>query len=243
MKGIILAGGYATRLKPLTDNQPKHLLPINDKPMIEYLIEQIIALTIDHFYLVTNAKFAHNFEEWIAQTKWKDKITIVNDGTTCNEDRLGSIGDMQFVVDKYNLDDDLFVFGADNLTDFDFNEMIKIFQATGKPTVGAYDVGDLEIVKQCSEVGTHDDGKIHTFQEKPQDPKTTHICTCFYIVPKSQLSAFKHCIADGRHDKAGELVAELMKSTDVFAVAHSGYWFDIGTPKTYHEAQEFFKNR
>ncbi len=65
MKLIILAAGYATRLYPLTLNQPKPLLPVAGKPMLEHVLDNISTIRdIDHAYIVTNAKFVTHFEKW-----------------------------------------------------------------------------------------------------------------------------------------------------------------------------------
>jgi len=98
MIGIILAGGYATRLKPLTDNIPKHLLPIKDKPMLTYLLESINSLSLDKVYLVTNNKFADQFTHWLASTPFANQVTVINDGTNSNDDRLGSLGDILYTI-------------------------------------------------------------------------------------------------------------------------------------------------
>lgn len=243
MIGIILAGGYATRLKPLTETQPKHLLPINDRPMIEYLFDELVDLPITHYYLVTNNKFAHNFEEWLEKQPqvWRNCITIVNDGTTSNEDRLGSLGDIKFVLDEYNIEDDLFVFGADNITDFPFSKLVSVFNETQKPVVGVYDVKDLVLATQFGVMDVDEHGRIASFEEKPAEPKSTLISTLFYVLPKEVKQSLVKCCELGMHDKAGNLIAELVSSDHVYAVAHDGYWFDIGTHETYKQAQEYFE--
>ena len=90
MKALILAAGYATRLRPLTDSIPKQLLPVGGRPMVDWILDRIVETSADEIHLVTNARFAEDFERWAAD---KD-VRIHNDGTTSNEDRLGAIGDM-----------------------------------------------------------------------------------------------------------------------------------------------------
>ena len=88
MKQVILAAGYATRLYPLTENTPKPLLPVGGRPMLEHVLASSEAIGgIDHTYVVTNEKFAGHFEDWRA-TQPHRACTVVNDGTTSNEDRL-----------------------------------------------------------------------------------------------------------------------------------------------------------
>jgi len=86
MKVIILAAGYATRLYPLTLTQPKPLLPVAGKPMIEYVLDNLAPIGgLERVYVVTNAKFATHFQKW-ADTYHaghpKLDFTVVNDGST-----------------------------------------------------------------------------------------------------------------------------------------------------------------
>src|SRR5262249_19768711 len=119
MKLIILAAGYATRLYPLTLNQPKPLLQVAEKLMLEHVIDNISTIRApDHGSLVTNAKFAGHFEQWadsFDRPNLHFSFTIVNDESTDEANRLGAIGDMHLVLKKYEIDDDIIVFGGDNL--------------------------------------------------------------------------------------------------------------------------------
>src|ERR1700685_2399611 len=119
MKVIILAAGYATRLYPLTLTQPKPLLPIAGKPMVEHVLDNLAPITeIDRVYVVTNAKFAGHFQKWSENyraTKSKFEFTIVNDGSTDDSNKLGAIGDINYVLKTQNVDDDLIIVGGDNL--------------------------------------------------------------------------------------------------------------------------------
>src|ERR1700730_16477846 len=97
MKLIILAAGYATRLYPLTLSQPKPLLEVAGKPMIDHVLDNLAAIDhIDHAYIATNAKFAGHFQRWadkyLAQAAFA--LTIVNDGCTDDANKLGAIGDL-----------------------------------------------------------------------------------------------------------------------------------------------------
>jgi glucose-1-phosphate thymidylyltransferase len=242
MKGIILAGGYATRLHPLTEHQPKHLLPIVNRPMLEYLLDELEPLEIDHYYLVTNAKFAQRFTDWTTTLKpeWRKKITVVNDGTTSNEDRLGSLGDILFTIDKFNIQDDLFIIGADNLTDFAFQRLLDTFNEHKQPVVGVYDVKDIHLAKQFGVIEVNDLGVIASFEEKPEKPKSSLISTLFYILPIETFPIIVECVACGKADKAGNLIEALVARGHVYVVSHDGHWFDIGTHETYEQAKEFF---
>ena len=245
MKGIILAGGYATRLHPLTIDQPKHLLPIANRPMMEYLLDELQPLDIDTYYLVTNEKFASHFTKWVATlpAEWREKLVVVNDNTSSNEDRLGSLGDIMFTIEKYQIEDDLFIIGADNLTDFAFQKLIDAFEEHKHPVVGVYDVKDLHLAKEFGVIEVNDLGVIASFAEKPQQPKSTLVSTLFYILPEDCFAVLAECVASGKTDKAGFLVEALVRRGHVYVVSHDGHWFDIGTHDTYKQAQNFMASR
>src|ERR1051325_4162316 len=111
MKVLILGAGYATRLYPLTLTQPKPLLPVAGKPMIEHVLDNIAPIgNIERVYVVTNAKFAGHFQKWADDyraTKSKLDFTIVNDQSTDDSNKLGAIGDIHLVVSKEKIQDDL----------------------------------------------------------------------------------------------------------------------------------------
>src|SRR5438309_1296128 len=98
MKLVILAAGYATRLYPLTLTQPKPLLPVAGKPMINYVLDNVASIEgINQVYVVTNAKFAGHFQRWADQYRTEHPrlmFTIVNDGSTDDSNKLGAIGDL-----------------------------------------------------------------------------------------------------------------------------------------------------
>src|SRR5215211_7903083 len=152
MKVVILAAGYATRLYPLTLTRPKPLLPVAGKPMIEHVLDNLAPMGgLDRIYVVTNAKFANHFQEWADQyraTKSKLDFTIVNDGSTDDTNKLGAIGDLHLVLTKENVNDDLIVVAGDNLFDSSLEGFPEFCLRIQAPTVGVYDVGDLEQIKK-----------------------------------------------------------------------------------------------
>src|SRR5690348_16915201 len=126
MKLIILAAGYATRLYPLTLNQPKPLLPVAGKPMLEHVLDNVSTIdVIDHAYIVTNEKFVDHFQQWSNGYQHPNlhfSFTTVNDHSTDDTNKLGAIGDLHLVLTTYNLDDDIIVVGGDNLFSNDLRD-------------------------------------------------------------------------------------------------------------------------
>jgi glucose-1-phosphate thymidylyltransferase len=245
MKVLILAAGYATRLYPLTLTQPKPLLPVAGKPMIEYVLDNLAPIGgIDRVYVVTNAKFAGHFQKWADQyraTKAQLEFTIVNDGSTDDSNKLGAIGDLNLVTTKENVNDDLIVVAGDNL----FNQSLEGFGAVCRsrkaPVLGVYDVGDLEQVKKYSSIELASDGRITNFLEKPQNPKSSLIGIALYYYPKTVLPLIKQYIAEGNNpDQPGRLVQWLFPRTPVYTWSVPGLWFDIGSKETLEEANRIF---
>src|SRR5438105_2201222 len=145
MRALILAAGYATRLRPLTDRVPKQLLPVGGRPMVDWILDKLREAGIDEVHLATNGRFAADFERWAAG---KD-VRVHDDGTTSNETRLGAIGNLRFVRERAALDDDLLVVAGDNLFDYALADLVGFWR--GKPrssAVAVHDVGDHELARQ-----------------------------------------------------------------------------------------------
>ncbi len=245
MKVLILAAGYATRLYPLTLTQPKPLLPVAGKPMIEYVLDNVAPIGgIDRVYVVTNAKFAGHFQRWADQyraTKSPLHFTIVNDQSTDDSNKLGAIGDLHLVINQEKVDDDLLVVAGDNLFSESLEQFGALCRAKQAPVLGVYDVRSLEQVKKYSSIELASDGRITSFQEKPQDPKSTLIGIALYYYPRNVLPLIKQYIAEGNNpDQPGRLVQWLFPRTPVYTWTVPGLWFDIGAKDTLDEASRIF---
>ena len=177
MKVIILAAGYATRLYPLTLTQPKPLLPVAGKPMIDYVLDNLAPIGgIDRIYVVTNAKFADHFQKWATDYhahKAKLNFTIVNDRSTDDSNKLGAIGDIRYVLQTQNVTDDIIVVAGDNLFSDTLADFGRFCREKKAPVLAVYDVGDLEQIKKYNAITLDGDGRITFFEEKPKNPAST----------------------------------------------------------------------
>jgi glucose-1-phosphate thymidylyltransferase len=244
MKVLILAAGYATRLYPLTLTQPKPLLPVAGKPMIEYVLDNIAPIGVDRVYVVTNNKFADHFQKWADNyraTKAKLDFTIVNDNSTDDSNKLGAIGDMHLVINREKIDSDLIVVAGDNL----FSEPIKGFgdfcREKNAPVLGVYDVGSLEQIKKYNSINVDAHGKITYFEEKPAKPTSTLTGIALYYYPKHILPLINQYVAEGNNpDQPGRLVQWLYTRTPVYTWTVPGTWYDIGSKETLEEANRIF---
>jgi glucose-1-phosphate thymidylyltransferase len=221
VKALILAAGYATRLRPLTDSIPKQLLPVGGRPMVDWILDRIVETNVDEVHLVTNARFSQDFELWAAD---KD-VCVHNDGTTSNEDRLGAIGDIQFV----GLDDDLLVIAGDNLFDYSLAEYEYYWRERDGSCIAVYDVGDLELAKKYGVVDVDGDDRVTGFVEKPEHPPTTLCATATYLYTREHVALVGTYLAAGNPpDQPGNFVAWLHTRAPVYAYRFVGEWYDIG---------------
>jgi len=242
MKVLLLAAGYATRLYPLTLNTPKPLLEVAGKTVIGYIFDLIEPLKeVDEVFIVTNKKFYQNFEDWKQNFSSSKKITVIDDGTTSNETRLGATGDIEFVIGKESISDDLLVLAGDNLFKADLSIFIN-FCISKKPsiTIGLYDIKDLILAASYGIVSIDKNNKIINFKEKPANPASTLAAMCLYFFPKERLSIMKRYMGmDNAKDAPGYFLEWLYKRESVFGyVFKDKKWFDIGDKKSLEEADK-----
>lgn len=246
MNVLILAAGYATRLYPLTLNKAKPLLDVAGKPMIEWVLDNLAPIPgIERVYVVTNNKFASDFQAWAdGYVKRQPKLSfkIVNDGSTNDTDKLGAIGDIHFVVNRENLaNSDLLVVAGDNL----FSESVGAFASHARnfpATLAVYDVGDLEAVKKYNSITTDGSARITHFEEKPANPTSTVTGIALYYYRKDVVPLINTYIAEGNNpDQPGRFVQWLYPRTEVSTWNVPGIWFDIGSKETLEEANTIFR--
>ena len=235
MKAIILAAGYATRLRPLTDTWAKELLPVGGRPIIDRIVGGLSTVDeIDAVHVVTNARKAAGFHAW---SEGHD-VTVHDDGTTSNEDRLGAVGDMQFVIDRAGLDDDLLVIAGDNLFDFSVPAFVSFWRSKGRASaVAVRDVGSLELAAQYGIVALAEDARVTDFVEKPADPPSTLAATATYLFHREHAALIRSYLAAGQSaDQPGRFVAWLQRHEPVYGWVFDSTWYDIGNYEQLLEA-------
>ncbi|NQS99994.1 MAG: nucleotidyltransferase family protein [Candidatus Omnitrophica bacterium] len=246
MKSLILAAGYATRLYPLTLNTPKSLLPVGGVPTIELIIRDLEKINeIEQILVVTNDKFFQQFKDWQQQFSSTRPIKIINDGSTSEQDRLGAIGDINFVIAQEKIADDLLVIGGDNLFELGLREFID-FAKLKLPacSVGLHKLENKEEVRRYSQVTLDGNKRITEFIEKPKNPSSTLVAKCVYLFSKNELGLIADYIAKGNPiDAPGNYIGWLCHEVAVYGFTFSGKWYDIGNYQTYQQADRDFKER
>ncbi|MEP6809080.1 MAG: nucleotidyltransferase family protein [Chthoniobacterales bacterium] len=246
MNVLILAAGYATRLYPLTLSKAKPLLEVAGKPMIEWVMDNLAAVPgIETVCVVTNSKFASDFQTWASGYQERNpnrKITVVNDGSTDDSDKLGAIGDINLVLVREDLGSaDLLVVAGDNL----FSEPLTAFVQSAQgsdATLATYDVGDLEAIKKYSAITLDGEGILTSFEEKPTDPKSTLTGIALYYFSKETVPLFTTYLAAGNNpDQPGRFIQWLYPRKRVRTHQIRGTWFDIGSKETLEEANVLFQ--
>ena len=243
MKAIVLAGGHATRLWPITKNRAKPLLPLGERPIIDYIIDDME--DVDEIIISTNEKFAGDFEDYKDEYN-RDNVRVVVEEQDSEEEKPGTIGAIIKLLDKEGLEDDLLVIGGDNYYSFDIADFIDFSQEREAPANVVYDVKDKDMATSFGIVDTEGD-EITGFEEKPDVPPSTLASTACYFFPEENVSLFhdyeEHfketdIPAEQYLDEPGRLIEWAHEQTPMYAYSFTGDWFDIGTPEGYINAME-----
>ena len=245
MDVIILAAGYATRLYPLTLEKAKPLLEVAGKPIIEWGLDTLANVPgLGTIYIVTNDKFANDFQAWADRYQHRQlqfKFKIINDGSKSDDDKLGAIGDINFVITRESLTkSDLLIVAGDNL----FSESLAGFVEYAKKTeatVAVYDVGDLEKIKKYGNITIDSGGVITHFEEKPEKAQSTLAAVALYYYSHEMIPLLTTYLAAGNNpDQPGRFVQWLYTRKPVKTFQIKGKWLDIGSKETLKEANGIF---
>jgi len=241
VKAIILAAGYATRLRPLTDNFPKPLLPVGGRPMLDWIVERVQEVEeIDGIHVVTNARYAGDFERW-AEGRG---IHVHDDGTTSNEDRLGAVGDMRFTVEDAGLQGEhLIVIAGDNLFDYSLANYVEWWHDKGTASaIAVRRIPDRELIKQYGVITVDDDERITSIVEKPEEPKSDLAATATYIYHREHAALLQEYLDGGNPpDQPGRFPAWLVDRAPIYGYAFPGLWMDIGDREQLLEADNLLR--
>ena len=242
MKNIVIAAGYATRLGELTRNFPKPLLKIGNSTILGRMLDDIDKIPeVDEHIIITNHKFAPIFDEWVSGLHYTKPVTIMDDGTSTNETRLGAVCDLLFAMEKLDLDDDLLVVAADNILEFSFKEFVDFAYQKQTSCIMCHEQPSIEKLQRTGVVVLDDNNKVLEMAEKPEVPKTHWAVPPFYIYLKKDLELVRHSVENGcGKDAPGNLAHYMVEHTTMHAWPMSAGRFDIGSLDTYYEAQRIY---
>lgn len=236
MKCIILAGGFATRLWPLTENKAKPLLHLKDRPLVSHIVEKLPLDT--EIIISTNAVFEEEFKEWAKKFPERNLKIFVEDSIG-DDLKKGALGATALVIETEKIDEDLLLLAGDNYFGFEMEAMLKKF--SGNPLLAAYNIGDYEKAKKFGVV-VQRDGKAVEFQEKPENPKSTLVSTGCFLFPAKNLKDIVH-YAKLKNDDLGGVFEYLTKKGEVIDVFHFDEpWVDIGSFEAYLQANKDLLN-
>ena len=240
MKAVVLAGGYATRLWPITKQRPKMFLPVGEGTVIDTIFEDLEADDrVSEVFVSTNEFFADEFEEYLSESRF-EKPTLSVEETRAEDEKFGVVGAIAELIERENVDDDLLVVAGDNLISFDLGDFADFFYEKEAPVLAAYDVGSRELAKAYGLVELDGD-EVVSFQEKPEDPKSTLVSIACYAYPRDVLPMFEEYLqGDNNPDEPGWFVQWLQDRRSVYAYSFDEAWFDIGTPQSYLDAVAWY---
>ena len=242
MKCVLLAAGYATRLYPLTENRPKSLLPVGDGTILDFIVGKVEAVgRITEILIVSNHRFFSQFAEWRDGYSGRLRITLLDDGTTTNENRLGAIADLRFAVAAGELDEDLLVLAGDNLFDFSLVDFVDFFDQAGTDCISVHALADEAALRRTGVVELDGNGRVTGFEEKPACPKSQWAAPPFYLFRRESLPLFAQYLAGGNNpDAPGHFIPWLIRQRTVYAWCFAGRRYDIGSLASYEEALRLF---
>jgi len=241
MKALLLAAGYAVRMYPITTNKPKALLEVKGKPVIEHTLDKLYAIEdLNEILIISNNKFYEQFVTWKKTLQTKIPVTLLNDNTNTNEDRLGSIGDLQFMLQTKNIKEDVIIINADNFFSFDLKEIHTFFKDKREIIIASLMAKDIETVKCKGNLAIDEQHKVTFFKEKNQNPTSLLAAVGILFIPSNKLEYVQHYLDQGNApDRLGDFLAWVHKKDALYSytfAADKNYCHDIGSPDTYTKA-------
>lgn len=240
MDSIVLAGGFAKRMLPLTKNTPKQLLDVAGEPMLNHVLKSLEKISPERVILSVNSFFSSHFKQFISDYQGPLNLQLFVESSKNEEEKLGALGALNLLFSELGIKGPVFIAGGDNLSDFDLTAMVSKSERTNRDVIGLYDVEDTNLAKLYGIAELNSD-RITAFVEKPSNPKSTLAATAYWLLSKEGISNFFEYInSGGDRDALGNFLAWNINRNDVLSVSYRGTWYDIGDLESYKEAQKWF---
>ena len=226
MKCLVLAGGFGTRLYPLTTTKAKALLEYKGNPLLTHIVDKV-PRNID-ILVSCNRKFETDFYRW--QENLGRQVEICVEDVWADDQKKGAIGSLHYWISSKGIAEDLLVIAGDNYFEFDLAQFIAAYD--GKHAlVAVYDIGDKSKASQFGVVQL-DKIRIIRFAEKPAKPQSSLVATACYVFPHRILSVLDDYWQLGERDNLGSFIAYLVDREELHAYTFSELWLDIGTAES-----------
>ncbi len=233
MRAIILAAGFATRLYPLTRHTPKPLLEVGGMTIIDRLLGLLRDHGVADIDVVTNAYFADQFRRWCPAD-----VSLHVSPARSNEERLGAVADLQWVLERTEHSRPCLVVAADTLFNFTLGPVLKRFQEAERSLVCVWPNPIPADRSQRGNVVIGANSQIVTFEEKPRHPKSIWSSAPLYCYTPEALGAVAEYLSQGGHaDAPGHLLQWLVQQLPVIAYRLVEAPVDIGTPAALKSAR------
>lgn len=245
--GVILAGGFAKRMWPLTKDMPKQLLPLAGRPMLAYVLDKLEEVDhhLDRVFLLVNQAFADQFEAFLETYRGplKERLELIVEPALKEGQKPGSLGALGQLIDLKGLEGPLLILGSDNLYDFSLAPQVEGYRQTGLDVIGLYDVGDPELARLYGIASLDSQGLINGFVEKPADPPSTLAATALWLLSPTGVSALVAYLATGHNaDALGNFLVWRIQQAAVLGHAYRGVWYDIGSLESYDAARSWLES-
>ena len=239
MDSIVLAGGFAKRMLPLTKNTPKQLLDLAGEPMLSHVLKSLEGISSERVIISVNSFFSSHFSQFIDDYSGPLNLQLFVESSENEEEKLGALGALNLLFSELNINGPIFIAGGDNLSNFDLTEMVSKSKRTNRDVIGLYDVEDNDLARLYGIAELKSD-RIVDFVEKPTDPKSTLAATAYWLLSKEGISNFFDYInSGGDRDALGNFLAWNIKRNEVLSVSYRGTWYDIGDLESYKAAQNW----
>jgi NDP-sugar pyrophosphorylase family protein len=226
MRGVILAGGRGTRLRPVTLEIPKELIPVHGRPVISWIAEHFAEAGVEDIAVVISPEKHEDFRWW--QRRWGRRLPL---HLFVEPEPLGTLGPLLMLRDFLAGTEPFFVANGDVLTDVDLHEMQELHATHGDPATIALVEHDEP---QHYGVAVVDGTRIAAFIEKPSSPPTNLINAGRYLLSPAVLSGFPEEQTFRMIER--ELFPLLSEKGKLHGYAYSGQWHDCGTIERWEEA-------
>ena len=250
MKFFILAGGFATRLWPLTEKRAKPLLLLDGKTILAHILDKIPVS--GEVFLLTNKAFEEDFRAEMKKCGRKNFQIFCEDAHS-DQQKLGAVKAVSLAVKEFKIDENIFVFAGDNIL-----PELSVERLQCEENEAGLAVREVETLDEARKFGVVEGEKkkeerrekiegdllsITGFEEKPEHPKSRLVSTGFLSIGR-ELLPILHQTAEKSPDGLGNIFVEFLShGKKVFGVPTAGDWFDVGSFETYLEAHRALQKK